>query len=410
MTNIFQQPAWRTRCSHSNWTAAGMFVIVTFASVPIGYAAQVSLPNQSAAPGSSIVFPMVFNLEAGSVSGVQFDLEYDSSAMSLAMTAGDVLSTAGKKIYTVDLASNKKRLILVGPNQNPIADGTLINLFVNLNQNAPFGAYSLRFSSVAGAGPNGVPVPIASVDGSITVQSTSSTVRLQPSGVLNGASFLSGPVAPGEIVTLIGSGIGPVSAQEPSASPSSTTLAGSEVLFDGIRAPLLFAAQNQINAVVPYGTYGKTKTQLEVNLQGQRIAGTQVSVAPTAPAIFTFDSSGAGQGAILNQDSTMNSPANPASKGSVVALFGTGAGQTDPGGSDGQIAGAVLPKPLLQVYASIGGVAAEVQYAGAAPGLIAGVIQVNILIPAEAPSGEAVPITLTIGQRESGTGVTLAIK
>jgi trimeric autotransporter adhesin len=269
----------------------------------------------------------------------------------------------------------------------------------------------LRFSSVAGADPNGVPVPIASVDGSITVQPTSSgIVRLQPNGVLNGASFLSGPVAPGEIVTLIGSGIGPVSAQEPTASPSSTTLADSEVLFDGIRAPLLFAAQNQINAVVPYGTYGKTKTQVEVTLQGQRIAGTQVSVAPTAPAIFTFDSSGAGQGAILNQDSTMNSPANPASKGSVVALYGTGAGQTDPGGSDGQIAGAVLPKPLLQVYATMGEVAAEVQYAGAAPGLIAGVIQVNILIPAEAPSGEAVPITLTIGQRDSGTGVTLAIK
>jgi hypothetical protein len=68
------------------------------------------------------------------------------------------------------------------------------------------------------------------------------------------------------------------------------------------------------------------------------------------------------------------------------------------------------PQPLLQVYGSIGGVAAEVQYAGAAQGLIAGVIQVNILIPAGAPSGEAVPITLTIGQRESGTGVTLAIK
>jgi uncharacterized protein (TIGR03437 family) len=409
MTNIFQQPAWRIRFGHSNWTAAGMFVIGTFASVPIAYSAQVSLPNQSAAPGSSIVFPMVFSLEASSVSGVQFDLEYDSSAMSLAMTAGDVLSTAGKKIYTVDLASNKKRLILVGPNQNPIAPGTLINLFVNLNQNVPFGAYSLRFSGVAGAGPNGVPVPITSVDGSITIQSTSSIVRLQPNGVLNGASFQSGPVAPGEIVTLIGSGIGPVSAQEPSTSPS-TTLAGSEVLFDGIRAPLLFAAQNQINAVVPYGTSGKAKTQLEVNLQGQRIAGTQVSVAPTAPAIFTLDSSGAGQGAILNQDSTMNSPANPARKGSVVALFGTGAGQTDPGGLDGQITGAVLPKPLVPVYAYIAGFAAEVQYAGAAPGLIAGVIQVNVLIPAEAPSGEAVPITLTIGQRESGSGVTLAIK
>jgi uncharacterized protein (TIGR03437 family) len=106
----------------------------------------------------------------------------------------------------------------------------------------------------------------------------------------------------------------------------------------------------------------------------------------------------------------VNSPVNPAEKGSLVAIFATGAGQTDPPGKDGQVTDAVLSKPLLPVAVRIGGVGAEVQYAGPAPELISGVLQVNANVPQNAPSGATVPIELFVGQGNRAAGVSLASK
>jgi uncharacterized protein (TIGR03437 family) len=124
-----------------------------------------------------------------------------------------------------------------------------------------------------------------------------------------------------------------------------------------------------------------------------------------------MDVSGTGQGAILNQDGTINSAANPAAKGSVVTLFATGEGQTNPGGVDGKLAPGVLPlpAPLLNVSVDIGSATLLPLYAGAAPTLVAGVFQVNVLIPANAPSGNA-PVVLRVGTATSRPGVTVAIQ
>ena len=372
---------------------------------------QVSLSNQSAAPGTSMLIPFVFASQGGSISGFQFDLQYDSAAMSLSATLGDPTRNSQKTLYVAALTPNTKRFLIIGVNQNLIADGTSINLFVNLNQSVANGVYALELSNLAATDPDGNAVPITGIDGTVTVQGTVyQGVRLQQQGVLNGASLLSGPVAPGEIITLIGSEIGPASWQQPVGSPSSTVLAGTSVLFDGTPAPLLYGAPSQINAIVPFGLSATTTTQLEVVSQGQVIAQLPLSVLSAVPAIFTLDSSGAGPGAILNQDSTVNSPSNPAALGSVVSVFATGAGQTDPAGIDGQVAGAILSSPLLPVFVQIGGLDGQVLYAGAAPGIIAGVIQVNCVIPADIPAGPTVPIVMNVGTASSQAGVTLAIK
>jgi uncharacterized protein (TIGR03437 family) len=372
---------------------------------------QVSLSNQSSAPGTSVLIPVVFASQDDSISGFQFDLQYDSAALSLVATVGDPARNSQKSLYVADLAPNRKRFLIVGFNQNLIADGPSINLLVNLNQSVANGVYALELSNLAATDPYGNAIPITGNDGTVTVQGTVyQGVRLQQQGVLNGASLLSGPVAPGEIITLIGSGIGPASSQQPDGSPSTTVLGGTSVLFDGTPAPLLFGAPNQINAIVPFGLSATSTTTLEVVSQVQAIAELPLSVVTTVPAIFTLDSSGAGPGAILNQDSTVNSPSNPAAQGSVVSVFATGAGQTDPAGIDGQVAGAILPAPLLPVFVQIGGLDAQVLYAGAAPGIIAGVIQVNCVIPADIPSGPVVPIVLNVGTASSPAGVTLAIK
>jgi uncharacterized protein (TIGR03437 family) len=94
-----------------------------------------------------------------------------------------------------------------------------------------------------------------------------------------------------------------------------------------------------------------------------------------------------------------------------VSVFATGEGQTDPPGVDGVINASALPlpKPLLAVTAEINGEAAEVTYAGAAPGQVAGILQVNVRVPADVPKGTSVPVSITVGAATSQAGVTLAI-
>ena len=181
---------------------------------------------------------------------------------------------------------------------------------------------------------------------------------------------------------------------------------GASVLFDGVPAPLLYAGPDQINVIAPFGIDKKSSTQLQVMAQDRIIADLSLLVADAVPAIFTLDGSGVGPGAILNQDETMNSPNEPAEKGSVIVLFASGAGQTDPPGTDGQVAGGVLPQPLLPVKVRIGGLDATVVYAGAAPGFVSGVLQVNCLVPVASPSGDAVPIVLSVGKASSPAGVS----
>ncbi len=383
--------------------------LLLFVGTPVLQSAQILLSSQSATPGSSITSQVALASQASPVSGVEFDVEYDNSAMSLVATLGVPARTSGKNLYTVDLAPNKKRFLIIGLNQNFIPDGILINLFVNLNLTALGGVYALTLSKVSGTDPFGHAAPVTGIDGAMAV-SAGAVAPLQPNGVLNAGSLLPGPVAPGELITLIGSGIGPVSPQQPTGSPTSTVLSGTRVLFDGIAAPLLYASPDQINAVVPYGVAGNAATQVTVAAQGQMIAGVTLPTAATAPAIFTLGSTGAGPGAILNQDSSVNSQSNPASKGSVISIFATGAGQTNPPSVDRQVTGTVLPALLMPVSVQIGGLDATVLYAGAAPALIAGVVQVNALVPSDVSSGPAVAVVLTVGGASSQAGVIVAIK
>ncbi len=234
---------------------------------------------------------------------------------------------------------------------------------------------------------------------------------IQASGVLNAASLTSGPVSPGEIVTLIGSGIGPATATYPGSSATNTVLSATSVLFDGNPAPLLLAGPDQINAIVPYEISGQNSTQLFIMNGGRLVGEVPLSVAAATPAIITLDSSGAGPGAILNQDSSVNSPSNPAIRGSEVVLFATGAGVMNPTPVDGQVTGNSPPLPSLPVSVQIGGAAAQVVYAGAAPGLVAGVLQVNCVVPQQGitPSDSA-PVVLMVGTAASPLGVVMAIQ
>jgi uncharacterized protein (TIGR03437 family) len=242
--------------------------------------------------------------------------------------------------------------------------------------------------------------------------STGPAPAVASGAVVNAASFLGGAIAPGEMVTIFGSNIGPSKLANYSLSSPTfvDTLTGdTTVYFDGVPAPLIYASAGQTTAIVPYSVFGKSTTSMMVNYQGRSSPPVAVPVAVAAPALFSADSSGKGNGAILNQDNSVNSPSNPAAKGSIVILYGTGEGQTNPAGVDGRIAATVFPKPLGGVKVNIGGQDAQIAYAGAGPFQVAGVFQINVTVPQGVASG-AVPVVVTVGTVSSPAGVTASVK
>lgn len=217
-------------------------------------------------------------------------------------------------------------------------------------------------------------------------------------GILNAASGYGGVVAPGELVVIYGTGLGPatLTVNKPDGNGVySNQLAGTVVSFNGVNAPIVYTSSTQVVAVVPYAAAIGSVVPVALSYQGATFTAA-VSVASSAPGIFTANASGAGQAAAINQNGTVNSAAAPAPLGSTISLYVTGEGLTTPGGIDGKVAGVTLPRPLLPVSVTLNGQPAVVTYAGGAPGSIAGLMQVNVQIPATLIQSSAGPVSVPV--------------
>jgi uncharacterized protein (TIGR03437 family) len=232
----------------------------------------------------------------------------------------------------------------------------------------------------------------------------------------NAASYFTGGVSPGENIVIFGTGCGPATLAKnaPVNGVYGSTVGNTRVLFDGVPAPIYYASDGQTSVWVPYGVSGRTVTDIVVEYAGVQSVGTQYNVVPAAPGIYTLNQAGTGPGAILNQDGiTVNGPNTPEKRGNFIAVYMTGEGQTQPPGVDGAIIPAVqsaLKQPVLPVTATIGGIQVTPVYAGSAPGQVSGLMQVNLQIPANAPTGGAVPIVISVGTASSQAQVTVAIQ
>jgi uncharacterized protein (TIGR03437 family) len=226
--------------------------------------------------------------------------------------------------------------------------------------------------------------------------------------VANAGSNTANGVSPGELVTLYGFNLAQNGIATIQNGRFPTTLGNTTVNFDKSPAPLIHSGSTQVNAIVPYGIAGQSSTNITVQA-GSSTYNVTVPVVPASPSLFTANASGAGQAAALNQDGTPNSPAHPANPGDVIVLFGTGEGLESPTPVDGIISQSPLPAPKLPVTVVIGGAPATVLYAGPAPGLVAGVIQINAIIPAGIDYTHHVPVTWSAGNYSSPTGVTIAV-
>jgi len=316
------------------------------------------------------------------------------------------------------------------------ASGTTPAPFTTAITTSPSGGTWLAVSPTSGTTPATLSVTVSPASltagtyiGTITISSASSvnpvtvTVNLAVSAIptpvisaiANAGSYATGAVSPGENIVIFGTGIGPATIAAGTLTSSnafSTTAGNTQVTFDGVAAPVIYASSGQTSVMVPYGVSGRTVTTIRVSYQGVQSAPLIYNVTATAPGIYTQNESGTGPGAIENQDYSVNGPSRPAATGSAVAVYMTGEGVTNTLPADGAIApgnGTGLYKPVLGVTATVAGIPATVLYYGTAPGIVYGVMQVNLTIPANVPSGPQ-PIVITVGTTNTQTGVTVAVQ
>ncbi len=242
----------------------------------------------------------------------------------------------------------------------------------------------------------------------------------QISGVVNSASFQQGTVTPGEIITVFGVGLGPAALAlfNPAAPPIPTLLPAlspsTSLTIGGIPAPLIYTSAGQVSAIVPY-TVGGAAAAVVLTYGGLASLAFTVGVTPVDPAMYTTAASGQGQAAVLNynlatNDYTVNSSSTAAAKGSIVVLYVTGAGAMSAGNANTLTPLAPAITPVAPVTVTIGAQPAVINAAQAAPGSVPGVLQINVVVPAAAGSGAAIPVVVNIGGVNSQANVTMAIK
>ena len=235
----------------------------------------------------------------------------------------------------------------------------------------------------------------------LTTRASIGRPEISQNGVVNAFSGESGPIAPGELVSIYGTGIGPIEgisfAFDPLTGALPTSGPGVSVNWNGIPAPLLFARSDQLNVQVPYELAGAEEANLVVNVLGSLSETIQIPVVRTRPGLFPR---------VWNQDGSLNSPGNPAAPGSIITMYGTGHGATLPASRTGAYPTGTYPEPEAPVVLQIGGRDAEILFRGQAPGT-AGILQINARVPEGLNSGT---IVLRVGAAASQAGVTVNIR
>jgi len=377
------------------------------------YPAQISFAFQGAATTSATV-NVVLHVTAAQTftsSPASLSFTYQIGGAQPSAQPLSITSSAGPVAIAVAAASTGGWLSV-----SPTSGTTPQTINVSVN---PQGLTAQTYSGSVSISATGVPTLSIPVSFAVT-----SPPPPQPVMILNNATGAAGPIAPGEELAIKGTFLGPSSPAAGvlfsvnSSGAVASNLAGVQVMFDNNPGTPIFVSANQINVMVPYEINGRLSTTMVVQFNGVASNPFPLSVAAAAPGLFTDNFTGAGQVAARNQDFSSNGApgagTGPASRGSVISLYGTGGGQTSPI----SVTGSVTPIPtsasgllnIANVTATVGGLPAAVQFAGEAPGLVTGVFQVNVLIPAGVTPGNAVPVTIAIGNLSSPAGTTIAVQ
>jgi uncharacterized protein (TIGR03437 family) len=245
------------------------------------------------------------------------------------------------------------------------------------------GTYTGQIALTCDSGCVGITIPMTS-----NVLGLPSTISAP--GAVSAARLTSSALSAGGIVTVFGTRLGPdtgVPFQPDSQGNLPKSLGGTTVTADGVPAPLYYVSATQINFQLPYEVAGKTSTHLVIQPSAAQASALDVTLLPASLGFFTWDGK---QAIVVNQDYSLNTAANPAAAGDVVTLYGTGQGPLNPAmasGAPGPLT-APFPAPTLPITMTVNGEPANVLFAGTAPEFV-GLLQVNVQIPSDIPSGTA---------------------
>jgi uncharacterized protein (TIGR03437 family) len=278
---------------------------------------------------------------------------------------------------------------------------------------------SILVSDIVSAGTAQITVasPTGIVSAPVSFSITAGAPSFTAAGFVNGSSFAGRSPAGASIASLFGSNLATATTAAASL-PLPTTLGATTVRLNNLAVPLFFVSPAQINFQVPFALFGQTSASLTVTVGTTTSASVSVSLSPVAPGIFTTNSQGTGQGAILIANSTLLAATNgsvpgrqtqPVSRGGFITIFCTGLGDVSNRPLSGSGAPASpLASTLTPPTVTIGGINAPVGFSGLSPGFV-GLYQVNVQIPQNAPAGSAVPVALSIGGAVANT-VTIAVQ
>jgi uncharacterized protein (TIGR03437 family) len=216
--------------------------------------------------------------------------------------------------------------------------------------------------------------------------------------VVNAASGDPATLAPGEIVSIYGENLGPALGHGPVSEDGlllAATVADVQVSFNGAPGAILYASSNLINVVVPETVRNEDSVIMQVTRYEIPSVRVAVPVASYQPGLFAYSSEGKNYVAAVNSAGAVEAPTNPLTRGSVAVMFATGL-DLPSGAAANSVPARAAPLPTLPTL-TIGGTTANVIYAGAAPGETAGLAQINVEIPVDAPAGRAVEVILSIG-------------
>jgi uncharacterized protein (TIGR03437 family) len=355
--------------------------------------------------GGQTLTPGLYNSRTALViqSGdLTLDAKGDPNAAFVFQSAGTLTTTAGRNI------------VLTG-------GARAGNVFFQVTSSATLGANALFNGSIlanqsitvnSGVTING---RLLAINGAITLQSdtvTSPLPFIAVGGIVNASDSVR-TVAAGSIAALFGNNLGS-SLVASNSYPLPITLGGGSVRIGSQNAPLFMTSCSQVNLQIPWEVAGQTQVLAIASAGGQMSVQAPVTIAPFAPGIFSLNMRGSGQGAIEIANTTMLAAPQgplgiPAQRGQYLAIFCTGLGPVSNQPATGV---AALSNPLSFTSTlptvTIGGASAQVTYSGLAPGF-AGLYQVNVVVPAGAPSGGSIDVILSIGGIPSNT-VTVAVQ
>lgn len=401
---------WLTATSSSLTTPATVQVAASNTGLNPGtYTGQVTItsPGATSSPQTVNVTLTVVAAQTFTVSPSTLNFSYTIGTTTPQSQTVQVTSSGSTAQFTATPSANATWLVVT-----PTTSATPGPLAIGVN---PAGLKAGTYNgTIAITSPASSSSTAATITVNLTVVAVPTPVI---TAIQNAASAIVGSIAPGENIVLYGTNIGPATLTMSTVTNNTlaTTVGQTQVFFDGIAAPIYYASSGQTSVFVPYGIAGRPNTSIVISVQGVQSNAITQNVVAAVPGIYTANASGSGPAVGWNYDLTgtyagINSAANPAVKGGVVSLYVTGEGvTTGPAGIDGMLV-TNLYKPIAAVTATVGGQTAAVQYAGSAPGSIYGVMQVNIQIPAGAPSGASVPVVINVGGVNSQSTVTLAIQ